>query len=331
MNAKKRIGPAVGVCLLLLVTVPYVMPTIRVGNVTSSYTSSLSYENSKADGLGSLSHHRACSNPEIQLKSPDVLANAPPSERITRWKVVKTNYTEADIANISSYCLLSPSRIKERRGDSLVLVGESECLILRGSSNTILYETDRQYREEVNLPDHKAKSIADDFLEEHGLMPPDAYFYKVMPGVVMKKISKDNSSVLERKIFGLRVLYERKLDNIPVRGPGSEIVVTLGTDGNITGFRRIWREIEPYDEVEIISEADAFDRFRNGELLNTERFPPCDRIIGDDIMLIYYTGPWFEDPGIISPAYQIKATTVTEGVRGGVQESLFVGYVDATK
>jgi len=57
--------------------------------------------------------------------------------------------------------------------------------------------------------------------------------------------TEDNTAV-EEDITEAHVIFSRELYKIPVIGPGSKLVVTISADGSVSGFYKIWREID-YD------------------------------------------------------------------------------------
>ena len=55
--------------------------------------------------------------------------------------------------------------------------------------------------------------------------------------------TKDNAKV-DEDITEAHVIFSRELHKIPVIGPGSKLVVTISADGSVSGFYKIWREID---------------------------------------------------------------------------------------
>jgi len=59
--------------------------------------------------------------------------------------------------------------------------------------------------------------------------------------------AKDNIKV-DEDITEADIVFSRELRKIPVIGPGSKLVVTISADGSVSGFYKIWREID-YDAI----------------------------------------------------------------------------------
>jgi hypothetical protein len=59
--------------------------------------------------------------------------------------------------------------------------------------------------------------------------------------------SRENIKV-EEHITEADVILSRELNKIPIIRPGSKLVVTISADGSVSGFYKIWREID-YDAI----------------------------------------------------------------------------------
>lgn len=69
--------------------------------------------------------------------------------------------------------------------------------------------------------------------------------------------------ILEEDIIEADIIFTRKLNGIPVIGPGSKLVVTISADGSVSGFYKIWREIDLDKKtvrVTTISSVDAIEQ-----------------------------------------------------------------------
>ena len=98
---------------------------------------------------------------------------------------------------------------------------------------------------EVDLPSKEvAMSKFKAFINEVGMMPSDfeSNGNLFRTGGVCTQVYNDG--VCEEKVKLSRALfYERQLNNLPVRGPGSKITCEFGDKGRIISFRHKWNAI----------------------------------------------------------------------------------------
>lgn len=123
-----------------------------------------------------------------------------------------------------------------------------------------------KYRKQLHglrwsLTEEKLKAIAKEYIDkwaavnmEEVAKEPSIRYTTSSAGKV-----KDNIRV-EEDITEADVIFSRELNKIPVIGPGSKLVVTISADGSVSGFYKIWREID-YDaktpKVKTISSVQA--------------------------------------------------------------------------
>ncbi len=125
------------------------------------------------------------------------------------------------------------------------------------------------------------------------------------------------------------VTYGRYLDEIPVIGSGSKIVVHVGAQGEVTGLLHKWREISqdkkrPVKPEEMISKEEAEKKFKK---TITSQFGKNAIATINKIKLIYYDG----DGGYIQPAYGIESTVKVELSKKNINMIPYLHIVTALK
>lgn len=96
-----------------------------------------------------------------------------------------------------------------------------------------------------NLPSvQAAPELARKYLSETGNMPKNSNEMLVAHvGGLDMSVSKEGKSTGAYKKL-VTVQFSRKLNGLPVQGPGSRIVMHLGENGNLTGMIRNWPQVE---------------------------------------------------------------------------------------
>ena len=124
--------------------------------------------------------------------------------------------------------------------------------------------------------------------------------------------------------MNLRVRAVFTLDGKKVSGPGAKSGIVFGENGEIIGASKIWREIEPYRETDIITPEEAFQEFkerwpREGKPEELEKADIHTRVHVKTIELTYYAKSGREPQKYLKPVYIFKGDYVTTG-RVGEQE-----------
>lgn len=146
-----------------------------------------------------------------------------------------------------------------------------------------------------NLPSkEEAKIIAERFLMEHGLMPKEAYF-KGASYSTTAIFYQDNQEV-ETRLNGIHIIYGfRTSDGIEIEGPGAKIRVSIGEGGEIIGVHWAWRNIEPYEYRQGISESEAIKKFYEQSTLDVP--------VKLGVHFAYYSEPGFVTAEFLEPYY----------------------------
>ena len=300
------------------------MMCISMGVIISFFT----FQNSSDDSLKTVLNTMLAESgdPEIILKDSNVIDTVP--EEVDVFKTIPTeNLNEVGI-QLASYFNVVGEAVED--GDKAIYAGEDRTLTIRGSSGTILYRTQQQFAEAELDSDETAKNVAETFLEENNLFPDDYYFERIIPTFTKKEVNIETNEVLEEKSFGKMVVYKRKINDIRFFGMGSKIVVYLGENYSIVGFEKKWREIEFFEKRGIMDKATVFDKFKKGNLTvitsSADGIPKCDKIIVNELELVYWTLPWHVDQEYIKPVYLIKCDAIV-----GDETSSFTIVVSALK
>lgn len=112
----------------------------------------------------------------------------------------------------------------------------------------------------------EAVRVAEAFLNQNALLPANRAELKVAHIGGLRA-----SNVIDGVRAGpvidklLTVTYSRTIDNLPVIGPGSKIVVNLGEKGEVMGLIHRWRELTPSSKQqvrpeEMVSQHEAEER-----------------------------------------------------------------------
>jgi regulatory protein YycI of two-component signal transduction system YycFG len=97
--------------------------------------------------------------------------------------------------------------------------------------------------------------------------------------VKLEKVSRedvervDNGKVVERKPVLVDVIFRRYISGMPLIGPGGEIEVFLGENGEVLGYLKPWKKIEYDKDIELISAREAYEKLKRWEVENKPTEP----------------------------------------------------------
>jgi len=118
-----------------------------------------------------------------------------------------------------------------------------------------------------NLPSEKdAVKFALAALKKYGGVPDDARLSRVETEYV-EIINTSTGKIVDRKPTLVRVSFKRYLNGMPVIGPGGEITVFIGDNGEVIDLIKIWRKLEYAGDVKIISAEKAYEKLKKGEVM----------------------------------------------------------------
>lgn len=115
----------------------------------------------------------------------------------------------------------------------------------------------------------------------------------------------------EERIVGVRVLFRRMLDSLPVEGPGGRTIVYLDSTQDLSGIDHLWRAIESVHEPVVrlrpVEEAleEVRRRYGTGE----------GQIEVEDIRLGYFELGWDDEQDYLQPAYIVVVRLVSPDSR----------------
>ena len=163
--------------------------------------------------------------------------------------------------------------------------------------------------------DKEAKRIAFDYLMAVGLLPDDVKVGEVVEGGGSGDIVKH-----------LLVRFERKIEGIPVTGPGAKYGVRIGENGEVVMFLLAHQEIQaPREDAAIITSASAYDHLLAGK---GEYVVPmnCDKVVIESMRLAYYMGQLTEQQKLLLPVFEFQGKCLDKD--GNYLED-FTGWIEA--
>jgi len=129
----------------------------------------------------------------------------------------------------------------------------------------------------------------------------------------------DNSGKeLEKGRSAISVGFKYKIGDIPLEGPGAKTTVTLGENGEIIEYVRMWRDMEPHKEMEIIDPDTALVEFKGrwpaeASSRQSEQARLLTRVVIEDIYLAYLTRTGSKPQEFIEPVYVFDGFYRVEG------------------
>jgi hypothetical protein len=174
-------------------------------------------------------------------------------------------------------------------------------------------------RSEVTFGDETAVELAKEVIEKYDLAPLDqlrtyritrlhaaAYEVKTLKGGV--------------RVIDIGVIFQRMIEGVPVDGPGGKIMVYLDARGEMTGFDRLWREIQGAGRP---VQALRDPRFAEEELVRYQT-DQLRRIEVTEVRFGYFELGWRSPQRFLQPAYVMMLRRV------GVDERFTKGAVHVT-
>lgn len=207
--------------------------------------------------------------------------------------------------------------------------------------------------ERPNLPsEEEAGQIAIDFLAQSGLLPSDATegagcevevvtggTYAVeeeapqegveeeMPEESVEEGGETKPEVAEEYVAHLLVRFNRQIDGFPVTGPGNQLGVRIGDEGEVITILKVWREVTPYNEVVIKTPEQAYQELKSGAS-SYDAPLDCEKVVVEQVYLTYWMEPLDEHQEYVAPVYEFKGKCLD---RDGEYLEDFVGWCEAVK
>lgn len=147
-------------------------------------------------------------------------------------------------------------------------------IAVHGRSGALIYrnraKAQRPSTEPFELDDDASDTAARRFLDRAGLLssPGDspAREDSTVVGVTHLRTSGGDREGRERReevVLDAGVVYGRVVDDIPVDGPGGNMMVNVDPTGDVIGLRRVWRPLaERAADVRVLSPERAYDAMK---------------------------------------------------------------------
>jgi mRNA-degrading endonuclease RelE of RelBE toxin-antitoxin system len=177
------------------------------------------------------------------------------------YKIIRPqNITEAYVREVAEKCFGMPpdAKIAVPEGSSNLYRLRTDKYLFRFESDTGFFSIykytkarQKQSRDRKDFPsDEECEKIATEYLKERGLLPEDAY---------LRGVGDSTSSRVMSVAFG------KKIDGYKGWGPGAQILVHIGPDGEIVKVLKQWIELEPWKMAPIKTPKEALKELRKGK------------------------------------------------------------------
>lgn len=147
----------------------------------------------------------------------------------------------------------------------------------------------------------EAVPLAEKALEKYGGLPKDAILSKVEQ-VSIKKYNLSSGQIEEQYPQWTQIIYEQRVNGSPVIGPGAEINIGLGENGELLQIEKAWRYLEYDKDVPIISAEEGFEKLKKGDLLESAQSSLSGLEISE-IQLGYYAEDREHDQKAYTPVW----------------------------
>lgn len=158
-----------------------------------------------------------------------------------------------------------------------------------------------------DLPSLKeAEEIATAFVKDTGLLPADASPGMAIFSDVMGIGKKESTEIVEEFPTDISVEFQRAIGGeYPVYGGGSSCLVYIGEGGEVTGFTKIWRDLENVGMIDIFDADTAKNLFvKYGAQITLTGIPSIvEEYEITDTVLGYYEGGFGEHQTYLIPSY----------------------------
>jgi hypothetical protein len=216
------------------------------------------------------------------------------------------------------------------------------------NSGAVEYEIvypDKLYPPEPpNLPsEEEAGQIAIDFLAQSGLLPANATegdgcevevvtggTYAVeeeVPEEGVEEGGETEPEVVEEYVAHLLVRFHRQIDGFPVTGPGNQLGVRIGDEGEVITVLKVWREVTPYNEVVIKTPEQAYQDLKSGAG-SYDACLDCEKVVVEQVNLAYWMEPLDQHQEYVVPVYEFKGKCLD---KDGEYLEDFTGWCEAVK
>jgi hypothetical protein len=142
---------------------------------------------------------------------------------------------------------LRQGAIEKRHGATTYVEGPWAVTLYRASGGLRFHDRTRWLvddgKSEVTFGAETAVGLAREVVKKYDLAPLDQLrLYKITrlhaAAYEVKSLKGEN------RVIDMGVIFQRMIEGVPVDGPGGKIMVYLDATGEMTGFDRLWREIQ---------------------------------------------------------------------------------------
>lgn len=243
--------------------------------------------------------------------------------RMLVYKTVDPQISSEDIAPLMNVFSLEGDII-DRERQFVVREGERVLEVFKEpGTGYVRFSNDAKLgseEEAKNLPsEEEAVGMAEEFLRASGLLPGNSFF--AGSGYYEFREYGSDGEVITWGKSGLAVGFGFLIEEMEVKGPGAKASVVFGEEGDIIGASKIWREIEPDEEREIIIPEEAFAAFKQrwpqeAEPEELEWADIITEVTITEVYVAYYAEPGCLPQHHMEPVYVFRGNYHTSGVIG---------------
>jgi len=179
-------------------------------------------------------------------------------QRLSAVPKLETNIYTLKKAVANEKSLLETARKFKLQGNSRLgkqIWGPNEITYVEGAFQLTLYPASGAIKylnthkwqvdvgQKLKIPDEEGVKIAQKFIAETALASSNEFrllkVTRLTVGTLVKGAEKGDERVID-----LGVVFQRYIGKVPVEGPGGKLIVFIDHEGQVTGCRKIWRDIE---------------------------------------------------------------------------------------
>lgn len=186
---------------------------------------------------------------------------------IKTFRFKELSVSKQSVLNLQERFDLKPSKDKVRESPSHFWVQDDDWYFeVSKFSGQQLVVNLAKYRKQIqdkrwSLNEEKLKTIAKEYIVKWAAVSMEEVAKEPHIRYTTSSVGNTKDTIkVDEAITEADVIFSRELYKIPVIGPGSKLVVTISADGSVSGFYKIWREID-YDvktpKVKTISSVQA--------------------------------------------------------------------------
>jgi len=250
-------------------------------------------------------------NPEIVLGEGMTLPDTP--DKMMVYKVKRPEVTVEKVLALAEALGLE-GNITETDEKFIVRNGSFELEVLKASGRVAYADLSKIYGDISNPPNLPSEDSAIEsaikFLSDKGLMPSDAEFSKVVTDFaeIARKDPNTSEVSVEKIDLVMQVMFSREIDGFPVVGPGSKLKVYIGDNGDVVGVYKCWRAYEPYEQFDILTAKQAFERLKERGICGVKALTG-EKVTVKEVYLAYYARPAVDKQEYFQPVFVFELDT----------------------